>query len=243
MAGKRLKSWRMAGESQKEEEEGGFALRKKPGNKSRRWHCKDGNIIYKLKMRLRRRGEEVNNKIQKKGAFSHRSCTCIIRQQREWLYIWQQIIPALLRLCIKRREREREKIGANIEPGERRRNWRMIFFLPFARLFKWGRTHTHREKKKKREGKRALIDANQDKALLSAPSFPGEAPRDRISLSFIYHINTHTHAFALPALFCTSSDFFFSFIFRLESLLPFACLLVAPFFVLVLLLLLPICLC
>jgi hypothetical protein len=47
----------------------------------------------------------------------------------------------------------------------------MIFFLPFARLFKWGRTHTQREKKKKREGKRALIDANQDKALLSVPAF------------------------------------------------------------------------
>jgi hypothetical protein len=195
-----------------------------------------------LKMRRRRRGEEVNNKI-KKGSFFPSFMHVYNTPEREWLYIWQQIIPALLRLCIKRREREREKIGANIEPGERRRNWRMIFFLPFARLFKWGRTHTHREKKKKREGKRALIDANQDKALLSAPSFPGEAPRDRISLSFIYHINTHTHAFALPALFCTSSDFFFSFIFRLESLLPFACLLVAPFFVLVLLLLLPICLC
>lgn len=58
MAGKRLKSWRMGREPK--EEEGGFALRKKPGNKSRRWHCKDGNIIYKLKMHRRRRGEEVN---------------------------------------------------------------------------------------------------------------------------------------------------------------------------------------
>lgn len=241
MAGKRLKSWRMAGESQKEEEEGGFALRKKPGNKSRRWHCKDGNIIHKLKMRRRRRGEEVNNKI-KKGSFFPSFMHVYNTPEREWLYIWQQIIPALLRLCIKRREREREKIGANIEPGERRRNWRMIFFLPFARLFKWGRTHTHTEKKKKRRETCAYWRQSRQGTCLCS-SFPGEAPRDRISLSFIYHINTHTHAVALPALFCTSSDFFIFLFFRLESLLPFACLLVAPFFILVLLLLLPICLC
>jgi len=70
----------------------------------------------------------------------------------------------------KGREREREK--ELIEPGEAELT---DDFPPFCRLFKW----VGREKK----GKRALIDANQDKAL--SPAFFRGAPRDRISLSFI----------------------------------------------------------
>ncbi len=86
------------------------------------------------------------------------------------------------------------------------------FLPPFCPFVQVG-TDTHTERRKRREGKRALIDANQDKALVSAPAFLERLlVIESVSLLYISHKYAHTRR-RLTCSLLYIVRFFYIFIF------------------------------